>query len=454
MKNKIRILCLLLTLLMVLPMAFGCFGNKQEDGDESQNNGETSNSLIDATPLVSLTINGTSLADYTIVYSGKSKIGGEKAAAYLNEKLSSLYGTTLPTEKKSQKNRYEIVLGLDGDDAAIKEAYAQNPDGIIGVSGTRVILLGENYGAISQLIDAFLAKATGDGSNMSISVSAIEVPELSTLSIKVMSYNVLYDLSKPGRPADSREQMVATILENDIDVFGTQEDGPENEAAFLQLLGGAYSSYTGVSDDRDKENYIYWKTEKFDLVKSGAFYLHDAYGTRKKYEDSTQYRSMSYVILKDKVTSKQFLFVDTHLDYQASETTRTKQINVLGNLIEKINKNNLPVVILGDFNTLSTSNSGAIPKFLSNYPSYALTLNSAKTKGDVGETLVKQEDFSTRYLGAYDYIFVSVDNVVTEYFTVVDNYKEVEVTDEFGEVKTVKKYPSDHLSVMAEIKLY
>ena len=318
----------------------------------------------------------------------------------------------------------------------------------------RVILLGDNYGAISQLIDAFLAKATGDGSNMSISVSAIEVPELSTLSIKVMSYNVLYDLSKPGRPADSREQMVATILENDIDVFGTQEDGPENEAAFLQLLGGAYSSYTGVSDDRDKENYIYWKTEKFDLVKSGAFYLHDAYGTRKKYEDSTQYRSMSYVILKDKVTSKQFLFVDTHLDYQASEATRTKQINVLGNLIEKINKNNLPVVILGDFNTISTSNSGAIPKFLSNYPSYALTLNSAKTKGDVGETLISQEDFSTRYLGAYDYIFVSVDNVVTEYFTVVDNYKEVEVTDEFGEVKTVKKYPSDHLSVMAEIKLY
>ena len=219
MKNKIRILCLLLTLLMILPTAFGCFGNQGGDG-ETQINEEQTDASTEITPAVSLKINGAAITDYTIVYSGKAKSGGENAAKYLNEKLQALYGATLPMELKSQEGRCEIVLGLDGGDAAIKDAYANNPNGIIGVSGKKVIILGENYGALSQLIDAFLAKAAGDLGEASISVSATEAPEVKTLSIKVMSYNVLYDLSKPGRPADAREQMVATILENDIDVFG------------------------------------------------------------------------------------------------------------------------------------------------------------------------------------------------------------------------------------------
>ena len=452
MKNKIRILCLLLTLLMILPMAFGCFGN-QGDGDETQIYEESSDTSAELTPAVSLKINGVDLADYTIVYSSKARAGGEKAAAYLNGKLEEIYGATLSAEKKPQNDRYEIVLGLDCDDDALIAAFAENPNGVIGLSGKKIIILGANYGALCQLIDAFLAKAMGGDNAYSISVSAIEAPEVSTLSLKVMSYNVLYDLSKPGRPADAREQMVATILENDIDVFGTQEDGPENCEAFLELLGG-YSVYKGVAHEKDTENYIYWKTEKFDLVKKGYYYLSNTPGTRTKYSDSTQYRTMSYVILKEKTTAKQFLFVDTHLDYQASEATRIKQITVLGDLIAKVNKDNLPVVVLGDFKNLSTSNSGAIPRFLSTYSGFVQTSTAAKRKGDVGYTLISQEDFSTRYLGAYDYIFVSVDNVYTEYFTVVNNFKEVEEIDELGEVKTVKKYPSDHLPVMAEVKLY
>ena len=286
-----------------------------------------------------------------------------------------------------------------------------------------------------------MAKATGDASGLSISIDACEAPNISKASLKVMSYNVLRDLNKPGRPADAREQMVATILENDIDVFGTQEDGSENHDAFISLLGGSYSSYKGVIDERDTGNYIYWKTEKFDLVNKGYFYLHSTYGTRNKYEDSTQYRTLSYVILKEKLTAKQFLFVDVHLDYRASEATRIKQITVLGDLIGKINKDGLPVIVLGDFNTLPTSNSGAIPKFLSNNPEFVHTAKISEDKGDTGETLVSQDDFATRYLGAYDNIFVTVDNVYTKFYTVIDNIKD-------------GKYPSDHLPVVAEVDIY
>ena len=462
MNRIIRVTCLALVLILILPSVFGCFkrggavdtqpdtSETQADTNETQQ--DTNDTQVEA-PTIPVTINGVALTEYTIVYSRKSITGAEKAAKYLNQELKTLCGAELAVTANS-KDRPEILLGLDGDDATIAAAYSENSAGIIGTTGKKIVLQGSTYTALCRLIDAFLAKATGDESGMSISVDACEAPNISKASLKVMSYNVLRDLSKPGRPADAREQMVATILENDIDVFGTQEDGSENHDAFISLLGGSYSSYKGVLDARDTGNYIYWKTEKFDLVKSGYFYLSNTPGTRTKYSDSTQYRTLSYVILKEKLTAKQFLFVDVHLDYRASEATRIKQITVLGDLIGKINNDGLPVIVLGDFNTLPTNNSGAISKFLSSNPEFVHTSKISEKKGDTGETLVSQDDFATRYLGAYDNIFVTVDNVYTEYFTVVDNFKEVEEVDELGEVKTVKKYPSDHLPVMAEVDIY
>ena len=296
-----------------------------------------------------------------------------------------------------------------------------------------------NYSALCRIIDAFLAKATADESGMSICVTECEFPDIKIDSIKVMSYNVLGDLNKPGRPTDAREQMVQTILENDVDVFGTQEDNPENNEVFMELLGN-YSSYVGVGEN-DNGNHIYWKTDKFNLIKKGYYYLSDAPASKSKYEDSTQYRTMSYVVLEIKETGKQFMFVDTHLDYRASEATRVKQINVLASLIKKINKGDLPVIILGDFNTLVTKSNGAVSVFLGNNSNFVMTSKAAEKKGDTGESLVKQEDFETRYLGVYDYIFVSVDNVYTKYYTVVNN-----VSD--------GKYPSDHLPVFAQIDIY
>ena len=298
------------------------------------------------------------------------------------------------------------------------------------------MLLGPNYSALCTLIDAFLAKATADESGSSIRVTGFEFPEIKTEALKVMSYNILSDMSKPGRPADARQQMVQTILENDVDVVGTQEDNSENRRVFMDLLGN-YSSYIGAEEG----NYIYWKTDKFDVIKKGYYYLSDTPGRKSKYEDSTQYRTFSYVVLKVKETGTEFMFVATHLDYRSSEATRIKQSSVLASMVKKINDRGLPVIILGDFNSLATDSNGAVSTFLGRNPEFVMTSRTAVEKGDTGTTLVSQEDFATRYLGAFDYIFVSVDNVQTKYYTVVNNVKD-------------GKYPSDHLPVLAQVELY
>ena len=434
--KKTRILSLVLALLMLALGLIGC-NKDQPTPQETETAAETTTeeAITEAAKIVPVTINGIALTDYTIVYAAKATSGGKTAADHLNRKLGELYNVELPTANKRQ-DRPEIVIGLGGDDAAFAEAYQAHPTGLIGVSGKKIVLLGANGSALCKLVDALLAKATTVGDDVSISVTDFEFPAIQVDSLKVMSYNILSDLNKEGRPADAREQMVQTILANDVDVLGTQEDNSENRAVFTQLLGN-YSSYIGDGGD----NYIYWKTDKFNLIKKGYYYLTETPTTRSKYEDSTQYRTLTYVILEVKETGKQFLFVATHLDYRASEATRVKQISALATQIKKINKDGLPVILVGDFNSLPNASNGAVPTFLGRNPEFAITFNVAETKGDIGESLVSQDDFATRYLGVYDYIFISVDNVYTKYYTIVDNVKD-------------GKYPSDHLPVLAHVDLY
>ena len=149
---------------------------------------------------------------------------------------------------------------------------------------------------------------------------------------------------------------------------------------------------------------------------------------------------MVYVVLKVKETGKQFLFVNTHLDYRAEEKTRVKQINVLTELIEKVNKDNLPVIVLGDFNTTPTTSGSAILEFMEDNPNLGMTSKVAKVKADTGGTLVNGfKDRDNRYV--FDYIFASTDTVYTKYYTVVNNI-------------TNGKYPSDHLPVLAKVEIY
>ncbi|MBQ8817712.1 MAG: endonuclease/exonuclease/phosphatase family protein [Clostridia bacterium] len=422
--KKSRILCFALALILLVSALFGC-NNKNQTDTETQAPSKTS----------PLTINGVALKDYTVVCSNQTISGAGKALLYLNEKLEELYGITLKGELSS-KDRYEILIGFSGNDAEIKQAYDQNPTGLIGATEKKIVLLGANYSALCQVIDAFLAKATEAEGSKEISISGYEFPKLNNDSLNVMTYNILFDMDKEGRRSDCRTRMVETILENDVDVLGTQEDGADHSNFFIENL----KTYDIQKGDSDEGNYIYWKKDKFNVIKKGYYFLSDTPEKRSKFDGSNHYRTMTYVILEVKETGKQFFFVNTHLDYQAKEEVRVKQIDVLTSLVKKLNKNDLPLVILGDFNTTQTTSGSAILHFMSDNPNLGMTSKVAKTKNDTGGTLVNGfVDRDNRFV--FDYIFVSTDTVYTKYYTVVNNIKN-------------GKYPSDHLPVLAKIDVY
>ena len=423
MKEYVKILCLVLALVMVLPMAFGCFKNK--DGNDSETVATepvaTEGTQSDETPTAPvLKINGVNFTDYTIVYSRKSESGGEKAAKYFNQKINELYGSSLKLDTKAQGDRYEILIALDGGDSAIKAAYEKNPTCFIGVSGKKIVILGVNYSALCKAIDTLLEKTT---SAHEISVTENQFIELKTHELNVMSYYV----------ADgSKAKIVETVLANNVDVLGLQGDSENYSSYFVENLKN-YDVYKG---DVDQGNYIYWRKDKYNLIKKNCYYLNERQVTPQSKDEN---RTMVYVILEDKVTGKQFIFVNLKAS-EATENIRKNQLAALTDLIvEKINKDNLPIVLLGNFNSETTSSSSAILDFTMKNPDFGMASRICETKGDVGGTVVT--DFTTREKNIVDHILVTTDNISTKYYTVVDN-----ATD--GE------YPATHLPILAKLTVY
>ena len=448
-KNCLKVM---VVLLLLASMLFGCEIVPNDDPGTSEE--QTTPDEQSAQGSSTLKINGVAVNAYTLVYSKKAADFGTEAVAYFNKKIER-FGEA-PESSTETADRYEILIGQDGGDAAIAAAFQSSPEGFIGVSGKKIFLLGANYGALCQVIDAFFAKAQGDIKNMEITVAANEAVNVKKDSVKVMSYNILQDWNKEGRPDDFLTKMADTIRQQDPDVFGTQESTTSLYENSIGTVEG-YDYFKGMAhrDSIYLGNYVYWKSAKFTAVEKGHQFMSDTPNTKSKYEESNAYRGFTYVFLESKETGNRFLFICVHTDYRGpvdsngnSDPTgdvatalRAKQLRVLTAFLKKAKWADVPAIIVGDFNDTPTKVS--ITSFQNdNYPRIAMTSKVAETKGDTGGTLATN-GFIKRESYIFDYIFVTKDQINTKYYTVVNNINPAN-----------GKYPSDHLPVFAEIEVY
>lgn len=430
---KIRnYLTAILAMLLLAAMLFGCQNEKPSETDTTASTAEPTSEPL------RLEINGAALDQYVVNYNKKAASSGEETFNYLNKKLGALYGTTLKNTTAIKDDRYEILIAQDGGDQTIAEAFAQNPDGMIGISGKKIFFLGANYAALCQVIDAFLAKAEGTGAERSIRITENEAVAMKKESITAMSYNLRMDFEDTGRSPNFLSQMAETIHAEDADVFGTQETTTTIFSGLRSNLP-EYSYYQGVIYDK-VSNAVFWKSSKFKSVEQGQRYMSDTPTVKSKYEDSNAYRGFSYVVLESKETGNRFLFISVHTDYRGPETVRVAQLKVLTAFLKEKAGNDLPAIIVGDFNSKPTKD--ALTSFDNDNPRLSMTFKVAKTKGDTQSTLVGGE-FTTRQDPSYvyDYIFITTDRIVAEYYSVVVNFFD-------------GKSPSDHLPVVSHLTLY
>jgi endonuclease/exonuclease/phosphatase family metal-dependent hydrolase len=258
---------------------------------------------------------------------------------------------------------------------------------------------------------------------------------ISAQTLTVATYNLRYDnRGDSGNLWVNRAPIQSNLIRfHDFDVVGIQE-GLINQLEDLSKSLPQYTRY-GIGRDDGKaageHSAIYYKKDKFKLLKRGDFWLSQTPDQPGKGWDATCCnRICSWVQLQDIASKKIFYFFNVHFDHQGV----IARIESAKLMIEKIKTiaGNTPAVFTGDLN--GGRNSDCY-KYIANA---GVIKDSYDLAGFTYENNGSFNSFRTpRGMEVIDHIFVTKQFTVKKWGILTDTY--------FG------KYPSDHFPVMAVV---
>jgi endonuclease/exonuclease/phosphatase family metal-dependent hydrolase len=255
--------------------------------------------------------------------------------------------------------------------------------------------------------------------------------------ITIGAFNIRYD-----NPADSGNLWVnrAPIVSNLIrfhkfDVLGIQE-GLKNQLDDISNALPEYAQYgKGRDDGKDggEHSAIFYRKDRFKLLKSGDFWLSETPDQPGKgWDAACCNRICSWVFLEDVQTKKKFYAFNVHYDHQGVIARKESSKLILKKIAEIAGT--APALLTGDLNggrdsewyqRIATSGVLSDTHSKVKFP-YAnnSSLNGFRTPR--GQTVI-------------DHIFMSKQFTATRWGILTDTY--------FG------KFPSDHFPVLAEVEL-
>lgn len=256
-------------------------------------------------------------------------------------------------------------------------------------------------------------------------------------NIRVITYNIRYNNPGDGVNAwPNRSNQVSALLEfHQADVFGLQE-------ALIGQIEDIHSQlpqmkWVGVGrDDGEKAGEfspIFYNSKKFKALKNGGFWLNEATDQPGLGWDAACNRVCTWIVLKEVKTGTAFMVFNTHFDHIGVKA-RTESAKLILKKIENLNKENLPVILTGDFNltpdkepisviTTKLSDSKSISKQAPYGPEG--TFNSFKFDAPLKDRI--------------DYVFVNNQVEVLQYGVLTDSKDQ--------------RYPSDHQPVLVVLEL-
>lgn len=255
--------------------------------------------------------------------------------------------------------------------------------------------------------------------------------------ITVGTFNIRFD-----NPRDSgnlwvdRAPVVSNLIRfHDFDILGVQE-GLKNQLDDISTALPQYARYGKGRDDgkeAGEHSAIFYKKDRFNLLKSGDFWLSETPDKPGKGWDATCCnRICSWVYLEDKKTKKKFYTFNVHFDHQGVVARRESSKLILKKITEIAG--NTPALLTGDFNGgrdsewyQAIATSGSLVDVFSKvkFP-YA---NNSSMNG-----------FRTpRGNAVIDHIFMTKQFEASKWGILTDTY--------FG------KFPSDHFPVLGVVEL-
>jgi endonuclease/exonuclease/phosphatase family metal-dependent hydrolase len=258
------------------------------------------------------------------------------------------------------------------------------------------------------------------------------------LPVRLMSYNMRYDNPDDGenRWVIRRDILTGLLQFHAPDFIGAQELLQPQLDYLLSKL--PVYGYIGVArtDGRQEGEYacILYNKERFIMKEQHTFWLSphpDSIGSRGW--DAALERICTYGVFEDRKTRQRFRVFNTHFDHKGAEA-RLNSAHLIWEKMSQLNKKeSLPYFLLGDFNSRPDE---APAQYLTERLQYARAAG-APVYGP--QETFNDFEFSEPLKVCIDYIFTSRDPriLVKKFATLTDSYN--------------RKYPSDHLPVVADI---
>jgi len=252
----------------------------------------------------------------------------------------------------------------------------------------------------------------------------------------IITYNIRYNNTGDGINAwPLRKDKVAGLLAfHKADIFNVQE-------ALIEQINDLKSSFPefgcyglGRDDGREAGEHmsVFYRKSRFEKLAEGTFWLSETPEKPGMGWDAACNRTCTWLKLKDKITKVSFFIFDTHLDHRGIKA-REEGVKLILNRIAEINKENLPLILTGDFNLVKESGPvQSVLKVLYDARDKSVT----KAYGPDGTSGGFKVSDKSRII---DFIFINDKVKVLRHGI---------LSDSFGLF-----YPSDHKPVLAEVQL-
>lgn len=168
-----------------------------------------------------------------------------------------------------------------------------------------------------------------------------------------MTYNIKYDNKNDtvNNWNHRKTDMVKLIEHYNAGFIGMQEVLINQ----LNYLNDALDSfeYIGVGRDDGKQkgefSPIFYDTEKYQVLESNTFWLSETPETISVGWDAAMERICTYGLFENKKTKSRFWVFNTHFDHKGN-LAREKSAQLIVEKIKEANTDNLPIILMGDFN--------------------------------------------------------------------------------------------------------
>ena len=252
----------------------------------------------------------------------------------------------------------------------------------------------------------------------------------------IISYNIRYDNNWDIENSWKirRNKISQILVQYSPSIIGIQE-GLLNQVQYIDSSLIDYD-YVGVGRDDGKKKgefcAIYFDTTRYVLLKNSTFWLSETPDTISVGWDAALERICTYGLFKDRITKEELLVFNTHFDH-IGVVAREKSSELILRRINKINHQSLPVILMGDFNSIPNSSP---VKEIKTELSDALQISLEKLQGPRGTFNGFNEDLPIEK--RIDYIFTN-DLKVLSYTHINDRLNN-------------NRHISDHLPVMIKIQ--